>query len=642
MSEHYPPDHAPDEHDVIIEWSQRPDVFSDRCLYEEGGVLRDKHWTRKHPTGGPERSTRDKTNPEVVLDPLREKDGPKLVGSYDAKRALASLTKNALTFMALIFSVLVDEQSFSRQCELKPPPAPTLYPRVDRMAPKNVGDLADWDFVVPLAPPDLKGTALNVFMGRYSAIRFARLFSAPKSNGIHRILLNGIPGNEALSPPPYFTFFSPEAIVRRLRALWSFTGFTVDIRHCFYRLPMHRRMARYYVIAPGGPFLVPTVLPMGSTWGPALGQISTIAMIAHRRHAKDPDLGLRVPKDCIPSTLDIVDADENVIGHIMICIDNIAVVCKDPDITDKWYARLQENAKQFGIFPFKKEARTHWTHEHFEFIGLHYESGRWRHCADRIEKWRKIYGRDGSKISLCALSPGILQSLVGVLVWDRRLRCQDMRSMRESFATMNKALRDNEPVQPTPDEITRLETEWTSFMNNIDQEWSDNVWPPPHRGLPVRVIVTDASMPTWSWVEMRDAKVVRNPSGTFPSTVANPIYYKEMYAILVALRQLDTEGVTSADIDLVGDSKACIGSLRKRLAPQPAWWMLDEIMSLFEKNDWGLELRWVESDGNVAHSATHDELITDYRTQRSWLVATSVEYPPPEGGIKREAKRVRQ
>ena len=114
------------------------------------------------------------------------------------------------------------------------------------------------------------------------------------------------------------------------------------------------------------------------------------------------------------------------------------------------------------------------------------------------------------------------------------------------------------------------------------------------------------------------------------------------YAILVALRQLDTEGVTSADIYLVGDSKACIGSLRKRLAPQPAWWMLDEIMSLFEKNDWGLELRWVESDGNVAHSATHDELITDYRTQRSWLVATSVEYPPPEGGIKREAKRVRQ
>ena len=225
-------------------------------------------------------------------------------------------------------------------------------------------------------------------MGRYSAIRFARLFSTPKSNGIHRTLLNGIPGNKALNPPPYFTFFSPEAIIRRLRAIGTFTGFTVDIRHCFYRIPMHRRMARYYVIAPGGACLVPTVLPMGSTWGPALGQISTLAMITHRRHASDPDLGLRVPKDCIPSTLDIVDAEENVIGYIMICIDNIAVVCKDPALTDKWYARLQENAKQFGIFPFKKEARTHWTHEHFEFIGLHYEGGRWRHCADRIEKWR--------------------------------------------------------------------------------------------------------------------------------------------------------------------------------------------------------------------------------------------------------------
>ena len=69
--------------------------------------------------------------------------------------------------------------------------------------------------------------------------------------------------------------------------------------------------------------------------------------------------------------------------------------------------------------------------------------------------------------------------------------------------------------------------------------------------------------------------------------------------------------------------------------------MIDEIMALFDKNDWGLELRWVESDGNVAHSATHNEDLEQYRTERSWLVANSAVFPPPVGGLKRSVKRGR-
>ena len=38
-------------------------------------------------------------------------------------------------------------------------------------------------------------------------------------------------------------------------------------------------------------------------------------------------------------------------------------------------------------------------------------------------------------------------------------------------------------------------------------------------------------------------------------------------------------------------------------------WMAMRIAS----DGWGLDLRWVESDGNVAHSATHDEPLTQYR-----------------------------
>ena len=83
---------------------------------------------------------------------------------------------------------------------------------------------------------------------------------------------------------------------------------------------------------------------------------------------------------------------------------------------------------------------------------------------------------------------------------------------------------------------------------------------------------------------------------------------------------------------LVGDNMGVIGSIRKRIAPEAAWAMLDEIEEIIRRNQWGLDLRWVESDGNVAHSATHDELLTPYRTKRTWQVSVEEAYSEPEGG----------
>ena len=53
-------------------------------------------------------------------------------------------------------------------------------------------------------------------------IRYASFFLVAKSNGHWRGVVNGIPGNEVLAPPHYFTFFTPESWVRRLRALGKF------------------------------------------------------------------------------------------------------------------------------------------------------------------------------------------------------------------------------------------------------------------------------------------------------------------------------------------------------------------------------------------------------------------------------------
>ena len=135
----------------------------------------------------------------------------------------------------------------------------------------------------------------------------------------------------------------------------------------------------------------------------------------------------------------------------------------------------------------------------------------------------------------------------------------------------------------------------------------------------MRVLVTDA--------EESAAGTEENPSGYFDQTMREwKIYYKELVTIVIMLQSLDADGVTDIDIVLVGDSKAVIGSVRKMMGPEQAWGMLDVVWHLVRKNRWGLKFVWVESAGNVAHSATHDEAIEEYRVQRSWLLATSEGY----------------
>ena len=180
------------------------------------------------------------------------------------------------------------------------------------------------------------------------------------------------------------------------------------------------------------------------------------------------------------------------------------------------------------------------------------------------------------------------------------------------------------------------------------QSWSDEIWPPPLAQRRRVVIVTDASDEKWSWLELEDGKIVGgNHSGAFPKEdhedrVVDRIYYKEFYTVVLAARELTKQGRKDIDVTLVGDSRAVMGSFNKGLCPQAAWWMIDELKELFKRGRWGASLKWVESDGNVAHSATHGERIEDYRVKRSWLVAVSDTYPPPaKGGNPNIKKRVR-
>lgn len=673
---------------TFIRWARNGDVFSDREVYEESDfnnpamnetkkrfegeeddpepeesegaideeleagllgeeeVLGDGDVAARGEAEGPSgiEGKKAEHKPYVKLDPLwveEDADGTKpIIGTFGATRAANKMRELGYLFLCGIVMIITSESMFVKTCvQGSKRIVPDFRPRKDRMHPDNLQELIGCKLIEDFLPKKLRESAeaRRRFLGKYRPLRFGSLFTVPKSNDLNRVVFNGVAGNDALNSPPYFTFFSPWDIVSRLRKLGTFHAVTCDIKAWFYRIPMHMAMARYYAVnPPNRKWMRFSCVPMGASVAPAVGQAATWAMILYRDSPLESSLGIVVPKEGIPAICDIVEGGA-VVGHIFVCLDNIAVVHKTKEGRDAWWERLERNAKVLGIHPFKEHELS--TEANFSYIGVQYCSGKWRHQEDRVARWRKRYGDEDEVRS--SLHVGNVQNITGVLVWDRRLRNLGMKSLRSVFRSQAEMTRETEPREANESDKVLYAKLWRELLAN---EWQDvggsMVWPlPKGAGWGRVVIVTDASDTKWSWLVMERGKVRRdgsglyiNPSGSFPSKVVDRIYYKEMYAILLALEGIALEGVRNVEVTLVGDSKAVIGSLSKLLAPPDAWWMMDKIEELCLANGFSLNTKWVESDGNVAHSATHDELITEYRSDRSWLIAESEIYVQPEGG----------
>ena len=142
-----------------------------------------------------------------------------------------------------------------------------------------------------------------------------------------------------------------------------------------------------------------------------------------------------IPEGIFPAMMEIWK-EGSLVGYIFVCVDNISVVCTDASLRNKWRKRLQENAEALGMAPFKEVILA--TERTYEFIGMAYTEGSWRHCGDRISRWVEKYGvqrpegEAGGLMHVPALrklSVKDVQRFVGVLVWDVRLRV-NMDTMR--------------------------------------------------------------------------------------------------------------------------------------------------------------------------------------------------------------------
>ena len=120
------------------------------------------------------------------------------------------------------------------------------------------------------------------------------------------------------------------------------------------------------------------------------------------------------------------------------------------------------------------------------------------------------------------------------------------------------------------------------------------------------------------------------------STPTNPL--EQLLALLGTIDPIDLAGkavdvtrkTTDSLLTILENFASTVDNLNKTTSRINT--MLDEIEEIIRRNHWGLDLRWVESDGNVAHSATHDETLTGYRINRTWKLSVEEEYSEPEGG----------
>lgn len=583
-------------------WASAPDVFSEQEAYDEAVKVIVQ-------TPGQEGAAAVGT--ALPLDRVRKED----VGSFKRARARTSLSTLGLTMLEKMLDILISEETFEAEVERRADPTDPRRDKIGRtrmnISASQLAAIMDWGMIERTT----------------EAVRHAcGLFTVPKANGFARLIYDGRRGNAHLAAPPYFTLFEPMDIVRAARALGTFSAVTCDVRHHFHRLKQNKSMASFYGIHLEGiqghaGWAVPTVLCMGNAWAPAIGQAASWSIVAHRE-LLEITLGLQLPLDRIVGKTELIE-NGRTIGVIFVCIDNICIMCSSPKRAREWKERVERNAKLMGVFPFKEMQL--WGHDHFEFIGVELRLGRWRHTGDRIERWRTRFGEleqsetdDASRHSI-TWHQIMIQRVTGVLVWNARARGRHMKCLREVFDALNTALKGLKLT------YTQRRAVGTMYKEVLRNEWEENMptaWPPTRSSAkPTTWIVTDASDTKWSWVECDADKrtVLRNPSGEFTSEwKEHTIYYKEFVTIVWALRKLDSEGTyRDRHVVLLGDNRAVIGSIKKRLAPKGAWELIDEVEYLVKRNEWSFELRWVESAGNVAHSATHDEPLDGARLQRS-------------------------
>ena len=249
----------------------------------------------------------------------------------------------------------------------------------------------------------------------------ARLFKTEKDEVVARLVSDGRETNLACDGDLEFQMAQIEDIIRAMLMIGKGFYVVADARHWFYAHKINTAWARTMAVLFEGNVYLPNVMAMGHKASAYCGGLLCWAMVLMTA-GEDPLLGVReedLKKK--PVILFLYDGG-NIVGFIVVYIDNIMIACKDAALARRWETRLYKNARRLNKVHFKHDKVFIFMEGKVNYLGIDYEwmtndIMKWRWAEEKREKWIVQF----QSVSITPWTDRCVASWVGTSVWKTRI-----------------------------------------------------------------------------------------------------------------------------------------------------------------------------------------------------------------------------
>ena len=283
--------------------------------------------------------------------------------------------------------------------------------------------------------------ALMEACGKGEIATFGKYFQVPKGEHFWRVIVDArTAGRLCFHPPPVNfphlrTLLTEVASLIFLGSMWAVTG---DWKYWFYQIPINDSLKRRFGIQVSDPddptktiFRRMRCLPMGWPWSPRIAQCIGWLVILHRE--KDAEnLGVHESwGDNPPSFVRLRDGPNGkTTGLIFLWLDNVMVLSLDESLRNKWYNRLDANARRFNV-RWKNLEKTSKP----KYLGIFFRWIKnkvvWCHESERTKKWRLVVNQD-------ILTARDVARHVGIAIWHQMVTLEPLYEISDSIEIMRR------------------------------------------------------------------------------------------------------------------------------------------------------------------------------------------------------------
>ena len=386
---------------------------------------------------------------------------------------------------------------------------------------------------------------------RAGLYHWTRYFPVMKTNGLARAIFDCRQFNDCCTDAPYLNLLRIDVLLNMLSA----EGWPVlfmhqfDLRHNFYQLSISEELSKHFGIQCGGIVGRCAVAPMGWKRSPycclSINYAMCITGLRKGLHVGIPDPSNLSP----PAFLEIMSAGGERVGFLFVWYDNICIMCKDPDIGEKWVDHVRSQLKRFRAFIKQDEASP-------IFLGLQFATSDchlfWKHAdLNRYENTYVSYDCTRREIAHAA---GIVlwdKAVSGIPWWDIKEVLKATQAVGREALT-RKSWNEVFPLHPTQEGAINR-----GVARVLKGQWYTR----QQKQRDVIMMASDASLTTTAFVLLGDETadcVISSELASEPSR----IYLLELHAASMAIQFAATH-YKGRRLYLAVDNKGVFHALRK-------------------------------------------------------------------------------